>query len=239
MRGPSITREQVRELDRIAIHEYGIAGLILMENAGRACADEAVKMLGTPAGKHVAVIAGRGNNGGDGFVLARHLSNAKATVEIFLTAPVEELLSEPGDAATNLEITLNMGIAAHAATTREAVERAMERIGEADLVVDAMLGTGISGQVREPVSWIIERLNESGRRVLAVDIPSGLDCDRGAPLGAAVRAQRTVSFVLRKTGFDAPGAVLYTGEVIVAEISIPRTVIEQKLLEWGVVTGEE
>jgi len=239
MRTPSITRDQIRELDRIAIQEYGIPGVCLMENAGRACSDVAEEMLEDVTGRRVTVIAGTGNNGGDGCVVARHLFNGKALVEIHLTAPPEKILAETGDAATNLEVALNMGIPVSVIEDSETIPEAMERIRRADLVVDAILGTGITGEVREPVKTLINELNKLGRRILAVDIPSGLDCDLGVPLGVAVKAEVTVSFVLRKRCFDAPGARVYSGDVRVAGISVPRTLIEQKLLEWGVVNEEE
>lgn len=234
MRGPCLSRDQVRELDRLAIQEVGIPGLILMENAGRACAGAALEMLGGGARKAVCV-CGRGNNGGDGFVIARHLANARVDVAILVAAPLEELLSGAGDAATNLEIVLNMGLRVEAINPDGvALRRALD---SARLVVDALLGTGIAGDVREPIRSWIETINQSGRPVLAVDIPSGLDCDEGVPLGVAVRAGRTVTFVLAKKGFRASGAADYTGEVDVAEISIPRMLIEQKLVEWGVTPG--
>jgi NAD(P)H-hydrate epimerase len=230
---PSLTREQVRELDRLAIDHYGIPGVVLMENAGRACASEALDMLGSPAGRRVVVLAGKGNNGGDGFVIARHLCNARVRVEILLTTPPEKILEEAGESATNLEVALNMGIPVHVVAGREELDEALARGPAPDLLVDALLGTGISGEVRPPLDALIEAVGELDAPVLAVDIPSGLDADRGVPLGRAVRASRTVSFVLRKRGFEAPGAAEYTGEVVVAEIGIPRTLIEQKLLEWG------
>jgi len=228
----SATREQIREIDRRAIQEFGVKGLILMENAGRACAQEAEGMLGGAEGKEVAILCGPGNNGGDGFVVARHLANRAAAVRIHLLGSVDKVLHSAGDAAVNLEIALNMDIPLAEISDPGAVEQAAGKWEAADLIVDAMLGTGLRGQVRQPFLSAICVLNGLGCPVLAVDIPSGLDCDTGNPLGAAVRADRTVTFVLNKKGFLQPEAVQYTGRVVVADISVPRRLIEQLVAAW-------
>jgi NAD(P)H-hydrate epimerase len=226
---PSLTRDQVRELDRIAIEEYGIPGVVLMENAGRACAEAAAEMLGTTQGRRVVVVCGRGNNGGDGLVIARHLANGGADVHIIALAPVVDMLDRESDAAVNLRIALEMGIRVQECHTPGDARALLAEAGDCSLIVDAMLGTGISGPVREPYRTAIDALNEAGRAVLAVDLPSGLDCDTGEPLGTAVRADRTVTFVACKAGFAASGASDYAGEVTVAEISIPAAEVQRML----------
>jgi len=226
------TCRQVRELDRIAIEEYGIPGIVLMENAARACALAAEDMLGGAQGRRVAVLCGKGNNGGDGFAVARHLTNWGSQVRILLLASAGDILAGPGETATNLRVALKMGIPLDELRDAEGVAGAVAGCADADLIVDALLGTGISGQVREPYLGAIRALNALGVPVLAVDVPSGLDCDTGRPLGEAVRADRTVTFVFRKVGFGRPGAAQYTGQVQVAEIGIPRPAIERKLAEW-------
>ena len=226
------TREQARELDRIAIQEYGIDGLILMENAGRACALAGAAMLGSAEGAMVVVLAGRGNNGGDGFVVARHLANWGASVRVLLLASTEETLAGSGETPANLRIILKMAIPVTELASVQEVERALEECADADLLVDALLGTGIRGEVRQPYRSAIEAVNRSGLPVLAIDVPSGLDCDTGQPLGAAVRARVTVTVAVGKLGFTQPGAAAYTGRVEVAEISIPRAAIERKIAEW-------
>ncbi len=231
------TREQVRELDRIAIEQYGMDGLILMENAGRWCARAAERMLGAAEGRTVAVFCGRGNNGGDGFVVARHLVNWGAEVHIVLLAPLGEVLRDDGEAAMNARIAHNMGIPVTEAQDSGTTVTAVEAHAGDDLLIDALLGTGVTGELREPYGSAIKALNRCTSPVLAVDVPSGLDCDTGEPLGAAVRATRTVTFVFSKRGFRQPGAADYTGEVEVAEISIPRTAIEHKLAEWQAEEG--
>ncbi len=222
------TAEQIRQLDRIAIEQYGIPGILLMENAGRACAAAAREMLDGVEGKRVAVLCGRGNNGGDGFVAARHLTNWGANVFVPLLARLQQALDQAGDAVVNLRIALNMGIAVREANSQQDAA-VFDACAECDLIVDALLGTGVKGEVREPFRSAIAAINRSGRPVLAVDVPSGLDCDTGEPLGVAVRAQRTVTFAVNKTGFTRPGAHRFTGDVEVAEISIPRSVIQQQL----------
>ncbi|MFH1420304.1 MAG: NAD(P)H-hydrate epimerase [Planctomycetota bacterium] len=221
----SLTRAQVREVDRRAIEEYRIPGIILMENA----AGNATRyvMKAAPEGGSVAVVCGRGNNGGDGFVIARHLFNAGITVEIFLVCDPARLT---GDAAINARIAEEMHIHRYAFDTDAHIREAAPRLQRADVIVDAILGTGFSGQVRSPLDLAIEAINRCSRaKVIAVDLPSGLDCDTGQPSNATVRATMTVTFVARKVGFDAVGASVYTGEIHVADIGAPRTVVQEVL----------
>jgi hydroxyethylthiazole kinase-like uncharacterized protein yjeF len=216
-----LTRDEVRELDRIAIEEYGVPGIVLMENAGRACADAAREMLGSTEGARVVVVCGRGNNGGDGFVVARHLANWGCGVEVLLLGSVEGVMERGGEAAVNLSIVLRMGIAVtETRSGREAAQAIAARSG-AGLVVDALLGTGLNGPVREPFLSAIRAMNRSSSPVLAVDIPSGLDADRGESLGAAVQADRTVTFAANKVGMARPAAARFLGALTVADISIP------------------
>lgn len=223
------TRQQMRELDRIAIEQYGIEGVILMENAGRCCARAADRMLGGAEGRKVTVLCGRGNNGGDGFVVARHLTNWGADADVLLLTAIEEVLDRGNEPAVNLRIVRNMGIPVHEAHSAEEIVQAVRARADADLLVDGLLGTGVSGAVREPFRSAIGAINECDCPVLAIDVPSGLDCDTGEPLGVAVRADRTVTFACNKVGFTQPGAEEYTGQVEVAEISIPRAAVQQML----------
>lgn len=221
------TRQQARELDRIAMQDYAIPGVILMENAGRACASAAAQMLGSAEDARVLVLAGKGNNGGDGYVVARHLCNWGAGVRVLLLASRDDILAGEGETPDNLRVVLSMGIPVDELDSAEDVERALTEHSDADLIVDALLGTGVRGAVREPYLGAIEVVNRAGRPVLAIDVPSGLDCDTGEPLGAAVRARVTVTMAVNKLGFTRPGADAYTGRVEVAEISIPRAAIER------------
>jgi NAD(P)H-hydrate epimerase len=205
-----LDRESVRAVDRAAIAEYGIPGVVLMENAARALAVEALAMLADTNGS-VAIVCGSGNNGGDGWALGRHLHNAGANVTI---APLGDP-REGGDAAVNCGICRKMKLREIAADDLPA------QLQGCDLVVDAIFGTGLDRAVTGSAAEVIERINESGRPVLAVDVPSGLDCDSGEPMGKTVRATRTVTFVARKPAMNVDAARVYTGQVVVGDIGAP------------------
>lgn len=215
--GAVLSRRQVREFDRLAIEDWGVPGVVLMENAGRNATDAIEKFLGGVSGKSLAVVAGTGNNGGDGFVIARHLHLRGAGVAVFV---VGELAGMTGDAAANFAILgkLKMDIRACPAA---ALADLAEELRAFDLVVDALGGTGISGPLRGDLATAVEQINAAGRDVVAVDIPTGVDCDTGKAEGPAVRAALTVTMVARKKGFDAPGADRYTGQVVVVDIGVP------------------
>jgi len=222
----AVTREQIRELDRIAIEEFGIPGVVLMENAGKAVVDEVAKQL--PNDGVVAILCGRGNNGGDGFVVARHLHNREVEVHTSLACPLEKARLG-GDASTNLEILLKMGLTISQVLTPEGVESLVRSLGSVDVIVDALLGTGLAGEVRQPMRQLIDEVNGLGVPVIAVDIPSGLDCDEGTVLGSAIKATKTVTFALPKVGFLRRPAREHLGELIVADISIPQKAVERLL----------
>jgi NAD(P)H-hydrate epimerase len=214
-----LTREQVREVDRRAVEEFGVPGVVLMENAGRGAA-EVLRSLG--ARGPVVVCCGKGNNGGDGFVIARHLDNHGVPVRVMLFARPEAL---SGDAAVNLEIVRRSGLAVE---VRAGADEAALRgeLSAAEWVVDALFGTGLAGPLRAPFDGVVAAINACGAKVLAVDIPSGLDCDTGEPLGATVRARHTVTFVAAKAGFANPASRGWVGELHVVDIGAPRVVVE-------------
>jgi NAD(P)H-hydrate epimerase len=214
----------VRDLDRRASEEFGMPGLLLMENAGRGAAELLISL-----GIHgrVLICCGKGNNGGDGFVIARHLSNHGVSVRVLLFAKPEEL---SGDAA------VNYGILARSHVHQESMARPALDFGKlkrelagAEWVVDALFGTGLSGPLREPFDQVIAAINETAGRVFAVDIPSGLDCDTGQPLGPCVRADHTATFVAMKKGYANPEAARWLGKVHVVDIGVPRTLVEEYL----------
>ena len=171
-----LTREQIREYDRVAVEEAGVPGMVLMENAGAGAARIACGMLGR--GRRVAVAAGPGNNGGDGFVIARHLLNRGLEVFTLLAAPRAKIA---GDALANLRLLEGMGSAVEDVSAAPAIEDLSRRFAAADLVVDALLGTGASRPVEGRLADAIDAINDCGAPVLAVDIPSGLDADSGRP----------------------------------------------------------
>ena len=220
------TREQIRELDRRAIEDYGIPGMVLMENAGRGTADAACGMLGNPAKKHVLILCGKGNNGGDGYVTARHLYNRGARVELVLACPPMQIHPET-DAGINLAIVQKMGLPLHVADAEAGSLEAAAMSKQADLIVDALLGTGLSSEVREPYLSLIRLINAADKPVLSVDLPSGLDADTGNVLRATVRATMTATFVLRKQGFELAQGPAHVGEVTIVDIGVPLELIEE------------
>lgn len=211
-----VTPEQMQAIDRYAIETLGIPSVALMENAGRGAAD-AVRAL-VPNGGAVVVCCGRGNNGGDGFVAARHLANYGVAVEIFLVTQGKSL---SGDAKIHHDVAVAMGLPVTKVRTEADVATLARRLGRCDLIVDALLGTGTRGTVSGVMRDVIRAVNAAKAPAVAIDIPSGLCGETGAVLGEAVRAQVTVTFQLPKTGFQGPGALDHTGEVDVIDIGIP------------------
>jgi len=223
-----LSREQVRQCDRIAIERFEINGLVLMENAGAAAARLILSLPDDIASCCVCVVAGVGNNAGDGFVVARHLSNANVPVEVILCGSRERY---KGDAEANLRIIERMAlpiICLEPGPPEAAAAVIRSHTAVADIIVDAMLGTGAVGAPREPIRSAIEVINDLQKiqkTVVALDIPSGLDCDTGEPLEIAVRADHTVTFAAMKKGFQSPEAGKYTGDVTVASIGIDTSLL--------------
>ena len=205
------TREIVREIDALSIEKHGIPGLVLMENAGRAAADVVIEEF--PHADSVAVFAGSGNNGGDGFVIARHLMGQGVAVTTYLAAsPVKYR----GDALANLKALKKSG--------GEIVELdgSLRKYRQADLIVDALFGTGLDRKVEGFNKKIIEFMNNQPVPRVAVDLPSGIDANTGFPLGAAVMADVTVTFVLPKIGISIYPGLDYAGRIYVADITTPK-----------------
>ncbi|HNS22941.1 MAG TPA: NAD(P)H-hydrate epimerase [Sedimentisphaerales bacterium] len=214
-----MTREEVRAVDAWAIHEIGVPGVVLMENAGRSCAELAMQKLASVADPSVCVFCGVGNNGGDGYVIARHLLNAGIRTRTVLCGDPAKV---QGDARINLGILERLGRPVDHVDPSgpDALARIQAFGRDASLIVDALFGTGLRGELRPEYRALIEAINALRRPILAVDIPSGLDCDTGQPLGTAIRAAYTVTFVAVKKGFLAPSAGGYTGELHVASIGV-------------------
>jgi NAD(P)H-hydrate epimerase len=215
-----MSRDEVRAVDRRAIEEYGIPGVVLMENAGRGAAELLVELgIDGP----VIICAGRGNNGGDGFVIARHLENRGFNVRVLLFCDPNDLR---GDAAVNFRIIESAGTPMNLFPAQFAEDDVDQLLADADWIVDALLGTGARGAAREPYATVIRRINAAGRKVFAVDLPSGLDCDTGEAAGECVRANHTATFVAPKIGFAAQAAATWTGTVHVIDIGVPRAMLE-------------
>lgn len=212
-----LTAEEMRDLDRRATEECGIPSILLMENAGRAVSDAATEMVGQAEGSFILVVAGPGNNGGDGFVAARHLDKRGACVRVFYFGDRE---AAKGDALTNIVIAEKMGLNIDCSSDLGELRRLADH---ADLVIDALLGTGVKGEVRQPQADAIKAMNESESPVLSVDIPSGVNADTGAVGGCAVLADMTVTFAFPKVGLLTGAGISCTGDLIIADIGIPDT----------------
>ncbi|MBX7103383.1 MAG: NAD(P)H-hydrate epimerase [Gemmataceae bacterium] len=210
-----LTRAAVRELDRRAIEEFGLPGIVLMENAARNAAELLARL--NPARERVAIACGPGNNGGDGYAMARHLDRLGQTAHVFAFAP-----PTAADAVTNYRVIDRMGLPI---TVGPAVP-AFDRFG---WIVDALFGTGLDRPLTSPFDAVVLAINSSGTKVLAIDVPSGLDADTGLPLGPCVHATHTLSLVGMKQGFLHNHARDYVGELHFADIGAPRRLVDQFL----------
>ena len=229
-----LSRAQVREVDRRAIDEYGMSGLVLMENAGRGVADWLFRLSakGTfqSAGKPtfpsgpVAIVCGKGNNGGDGFVIARHLDSFGMRVKILLLVNPNEL---SGDAATNFSIIHKAGLPIEVFSSPLESAKFDAALAGSDWLIDAILGTGAIGEPKSLYSEAIDRMNSSGIPILAVDLPSGLDCDTGIASKSTIRASYTCTFVAGKPGLFVQSAKQFVGTVLVVDIGVPRRLMEE------------
>jgi NAD(P)H-hydrate epimerase len=209
-----LTAKSAKDIDRKAKEILGISTLVLMENAGRAVAEECLRMLG--GRKAVAIFCGRGNNGADGLVAARHLLVYGIRPDIFLAGRISEVEK---DAKVNLEALLKLK---HKVCEVEEENLCLvkEKIAKYNLIIDTLLGVGLTGEVRGIFRDLIGIINLSKARILAVDIPSGLDATTGKVLGCSVRADRTVTFVAKKRGMVL-GRPKYCGKIVVADLGIP------------------
>ncbi|HBO70233.1 MAG TPA: bifunctional ADP-dependent NAD(P)H-hydrate dehydratase/NAD(P)H-hydrate epimerase [Deltaproteobacteria bacterium] len=221
-----VTGRQMAELDRMAIEQYGIPSLVLMENAGRSCAERILRILHEkvpiPEEASVAVVCGRGNNGGDGMVVARHLQNRGVYVELFLLSEEDQLSP---DARTQFEILQKLDVERRIIRDLEGVEDLRHFLEEVHLCVDAILGTGLSSPLEGIVREVVETINLSMATVFAVDIPSGIDATSGRILGEAIRADYTGTFGLLKLGQVLLPGSIHCGETDVYDIGIPSKAI--------------
>lgn len=230
-----VTAEEMRALDERAIRQLGIPGVVLMENAGLQVIKLIQNILGNPKGKRILILAGKGNNGGDGFVVARHLVNLGAEVKVLIVANPEEI---NGDAKINLDILQRMGHKVYSVVNANSLNIVRIAGIYSDLIVDAIYGTGFAGAVTEHVGKIIDLVNDSRRPIVAIDIPSGVEANTGKVQSKAIKATHTVTFALPKLGlFLEPGAAL-TGQLTIADISIPKSMVEEDAGLRAMVTPE-
>lgn len=218
-----VTAAEMQEMDRQAIEEHSIPGLELMETAGQGAAIALLSLFADQAEDGVSIVCGKGNNGGDGFVIARELAIKDFNVTVYLLAKTE---SVRGDAAINLKRLTTLNIPVVEVPDEDAFSRAKTDIARSGLLVDAILGTGLTSDVRGFFKIVIDFINSTGIPIFAVDIPSGLNADTGQPCGTAIQAQGTATFALPKIGhYTYPGAA-HTGKLDVIDIGIPETVVE-------------
>lgn len=216
-----MTRQQVREFDQWAIDQMGIPGCMLMENAGHNCAKLILRLLRGQNNAKVAIFCGIGNNGGDGFVIARHLANNNIDVKIAICGDRSKIKA---DARLNFDIVEKMHIPVTTIdpNTQDIAQRIDDITAGVQLIVDALFGTGLTGEMRKGYPEIIRSINAAKKQTVAVDIPSGIDCNLGLPTDGhtAITADATVTFVAMKKGFTNPHAAKYTGTVTIASIGI-------------------
>jgi NAD(P)H-hydrate epimerase len=214
-----LTREQVRAVDGLAIEKYHIPGIVLMENAARGAAEVALQML-SGTNRNVLSLCGGGNNGGDGLAIARHLHNHGHNITIGLCTDAAKY---QGDALINWKIIQAMNLG------RTPWQESFEQVPTPHLIIDAIFGTGLSEIPRPPFADIVQKVFDTKSQVLSIDLPSGLDCDTGLPLGSCIRATQTVTFVAQKIGFENPESEKYTGPIIIADIGCPREAIDEAI----------
>ena len=222
-----LSRAQIQQIDALAVERYGIPSLILMENAGRGAAEVIHQRYG-PDGRAV-VFCGSGNNGGDGCVIARHLHNHGWVVRVIIT---KDPAGMSPDMATNFRIIERMGLEIFQLPAQtpdvNSLNVVRDWISPDDIVIDALLGTGFRGEVREPLAGLVDRINRAGARaVVAIDVPSGLDCETGVPSAATLCADLTITFVALKKGFVEAGTKRFLGSIEVVSIGAPRELIQQ------------
>lgn len=222
--------EQMRNIDRAAEEIASIPSIVLMENAAIACVEELKKDFELSK-RTVAVFCGKGNNGGDGLAIARHLYNLGVKVKIYLVSGNDFL----GDAKINYDIVNSMDISLDTITDTDGLEYVIRSY---DIIVDAILGTGISGTVRGNAFEVIKLINENARYILSVDVPSGINSDSGEICGICINANKTVTFAAYKVGMFMYPAADSVGEVVVKGISIPQNVIDSQNVQLNLTDSE-
>jgi len=230
-----VTAQQMKDMDSLSIESFGIPGIILMESAGRGTVDALFRHFPHAGQMKVGIAAGRGNNGGDGFVIARYLASSRIEVAVYLLSEKHHVR---GDAAANLKLLEQMGVSIHEIPDMAAFESHQERMRQYDLWVDAMLGTGLKSDVRGLFKEIIEFLNTLQKPIIAVDIPSGLDSDTGKPRSCCIKAKVTVTFGLPKIGQVVLPGMEFVGTLEVVDIGIPPAVVNKVDPKQHLITRE-
>jgi NAD(P)H-hydrate epimerase len=230
------TAEEMQELDQKAIETYRIPGVVLMENAGRGAAEVISNVFPDLQKKRIAIVAGKGNNGGDGFVIGRHLLNQGIPIKVFLLTEPKSLR---GDAEINYQIFSRMKgevISIPSSKDYQKVKKDLEKFG---LLIDGIFGTGLDAEVRGYYREVIDHLNALKKPIVAIDIPSGLSANTGKPLGTAIRASLTITFGLPKVGHLISPGTDYVGKVKVIDIGIPRSLVDEEKIQTYLLEEEE
>ena len=222
-----VTSAQMRGIDQRAVKDFGVKGLQLMENAGEGVASLVLKELEGASLKQVSIFTGKGNNGGDGFVVARHLTDAGFKVRVFSTAGIKEL---KGDARTSALSWEKIGGETKVVRTKADIKKHSDFFARSALIIDALLGTGLASNVGGVYAHIIDFINGQSTRVLSIDMPSGISGDTGAVMGSGVRADITVTLALPKIGlYQYPGRS-YAGRIEVVDIGVPASLLDNDKL---------
>ncbi|MFH1563193.1 MAG: NAD(P)H-hydrate dehydratase [Nitrospirota bacterium] len=229
-----VTKAQMQKIDKKATAEFNIPGIILMENAGLVSSlilEEKFSEV-----KEIAIFAGGGNNGGDGLVIARHLFNQGITVTVYLLKSAAQI---KGDALTNLNIAKSIGIPVKEILDENELGREKANILHAEVIIDAILGTGTSGEIEGWLANVINFLNQINIPIIAIDIPSGLDADTGFPLGVCIRAEVTWTLGLPKIGLLLYPGAEFAGEISLVDISLPEQLVEDEDIKVNLLLKED
>lgn len=229
-----VTSQQMREIDRKALEENNLSDLILMENAGLRIFQRLKNIYPGLRLKKVIIFAGSGNNGGDGFVVARHLYNYGVKAKVFLLAPFHKIKGEAGE---NLNIIEKMGVELIEVETVK-LEEIQEVVQKFDLIIDAILGTGLQGRVTGLKAKIIDLVNVAGKEVVAIDVPSGLNADTGKIEGPCIKATHTITLALPKIGLMLFPGASFAGKVTIEDIGIPSCLLKNNKIKTNMVTKE-
>ena len=222
MRQKTLTVKQIQTLDDVAICQYGVPSIALMENAGKAVADETLRQLKKKPSAKVVVICGLGNNAGDGFVVARHLLNAGIRTDVYLIGSARKLKQ---DAAINYNILRSIKYPVQ--EIKDVSPGMVKKFESADVFVDAIFGVGLNREIKGVFKDVVEAVNGYAKKVVAVDIPSGLDGTTGNIYGVCIKANTTVTFSFAKKGFLKKEGPKHVGKIKVVDIGIPIRLMER------------
>ena len=226
-----ITAEELKKIEQSAINDYGISELVLMENAGVEVSRIVKCQITAVENKKIIIFAGKGNNGGDAFVVARHLANQGAKIKVFILGEISEISAS---ATVNLNILRKMNIDITTLIHERDYDKLKIAIAFADCIVDGLIGTGFNGSLKAEAEKTINLINNSGKVVISIDIPSGVSADNGKISATAVRATKTVTFSVPKLGLILYPGTSYVGELFVADIGIPRKLLELPSLKSSI-----